>query len=254
VTALIRAELLKLKTIGITRWLFATALGFSVLSVLATVLTAGPHESVHLDDPGLLARAVGSAGAGEVILLVLGILAVSQEFRFGTAIATFLATPKRVRVVAAKLIAVSIVGVGWAAASIIVVLGAAVALIRARGGALVWDADLVEVLAGVVVVMALYGPLGVALAALIRNQIAAIVISLAWLFLAEQLLVALFPAVGRWTPGGATAGALQLGPLATTRGALLSGWAGSLVLIAYTATLAVLAARRLTRHDLPLIT
>ena len=49
-------------------------------------------------------------------------------------------------------------------------------------------------------------------------------------------------------------GALQLGPLATTRGALLSGWAGSLVLIAYAATLAVLAARRLTRHDLPLIT
>ena len=48
-----------------------------------------------------------------------------------------------------------------------------------------------------------YGPIGVGVGALIRNQIAAVVAALAWTFIVEQLLVALFPDIGKWTPGGA---------------------------------------------------
>ncbi|MBC7373823.1 MAG: ABC transporter permease, partial [Frankiales bacterium] len=85
---------------------------------------------------------------------------------------------------------------------------------------------------------------------LVRNQIAAVVGSLAWIFVVEQLLVALLPAVGRWTPGGASSAVLQLGDLASTRGDLLPVWGGALLLVAYAVVLSVLAAQFTLRRDL----
>jgi ABC-2 type transport system permease protein len=91
---------------------------------------------------------------------------------------------------------------------------------------------------------------GVAVGALVRNQIAAVVGTLVWLLVAEQLLVALLPRIGRWTPGGATAGLLQLGREATTHGDLRSAWAGGLVLLAYATVIGLLASAVTLRRDL----
>jgi hypothetical protein len=247
---LVRSELLKLKTVATTEWLLAAMVLLSVLDVGLIVLTAGPSGSLHLDDPDLLARSLGGAAAGEVIVLVLGILVLSQEFRFGTATATFLATPRRASVLAAKAAAVAIIGAAFGAASSVAVLGLAVTLIRARGGVLIWDRDVVEVLLAVVFVMGAFAVLGLALATVIRNHIAAIVGAVAWLFVVEQLLLGLYPSIGRWTPGGATAGALQLGRVATTRGALLPAWAAGLVLVAYAVALLLIGGRRIIRADI----
>jgi ABC-2 type transport system permease protein len=247
---LVRSELLKLKTVATTGWLLAAMVLLSVLDVGLIVLTAGPSGSLHLDDPDLLARSLGGAAAGEVIVLVLGILVLSQEFRFGTATATFLATPRRANVLAAKAAAVAIIGAAFGAASSVAVLGLAVTLIRARGGVLIWDRDVVEVLLAVVFVMGAFAVLGLALATVIRNHIAAIVGAVAWLFVVEQLLLGLYPSIGRWTPGGATAGALQLGRVVTTRGALLPAWAAGLVLVAYAVALLLIGGRRIIRADI----
>lgn len=250
-SALIRAELLKLRTVRLPMWLLLTTLALVVLSVLATVLTAGsPGAPLARNDPQLLARAVSSASAGNAVLLVLGILTLTQEFRFGTATPSFLVTPKRGRVLVAKLVAVSITGLLYAVASIVVAVGLAAVLISMRNGPLTWDRNVAEVLFAVLLVMTLYGPIGLAVGALVRNQIAAVVASLAWLFIAEQLLVALLPSVGRWTPGGATAAVLQLGRLATSRGELLPAWGGALLLAAYAVVLCYLGARLTLRRDL----
>ncbi len=85
---------------------------------------------------------------------------------------------------------------------------------------------------------------------MVRNQIAAVVGALAWTFIAEQLLVALLPDVGRWTPGGASSAVLQLGELATTRGELLPVWGGAALLVAYALVLSLLATRLTLRRDL----
>jgi hypothetical protein len=250
-SALVRAELLKLRTVALPAWLLLTTLGFVLLSVLATVLTAGLEGApLQRDDPQLLARAVASASAGNVILLVLGILALTQEFRFGTATPSFLVTPRRGHVLAAKLVGVSLAGLLFALLSIAFALGVSWLLIAVRGDALVFDRTVVEVLLGVGLVLALYGPIGVAVGALIRNQIAAVVAALAWTFIAEQLLVALLPEVGKWTPGGASTAVLQLGDVATTRGDLLPVWGGALLLVAYAVVLSVVAARLTLRRDL----
>ncbi len=92
--------------------------------------------------------------------------------------------------------------------------------------------------------------IGVGVGALVRNQIAAVVAALAWTFVVEQLLVALWPEVGRWTPGGAASAVLQLGDLATTRGDLLPVWGGALLLVAYAVVLSVVGARVTLERDL----
>jgi len=250
-TALVRAELLKLRTVALPAWLLVTTLALVALSVCATVLTAGLEGvPLQLDDPDLLARSAASASAGTLVLIVLGILMLTQEFRFGTATPSFLTTPRRGRVVVAKLVAVSLTGALFAALSVLVALGLSYALIAVRGGSAVFDATVWQVLAGVFLVLLLYGPIGLGVGALIRNQIAAVVISLAWVFVLEQLLVALLPEVGRWTPGGGTAAVLQLGELATTRGDLLPVWGGALLLLAYAGGLSLVGALVTLRRDL----
>lgn len=250
-SALVRAELLKMRTVALPAWLLVTTLAFVLLSVLATVLTAGMEGApLQRDDPQMLARAVASASAGNTLLLILGILVLTQEFRFGTATPSFLVSPRRGRVLVAKLAAVSLAGLLFAVLSSLFALVASWALIAARGDALVFDQTVVEVLLGVALCLLLYGPIGVGVGALIRNQIAAVVAALAWTFIVEQLLVALLPEVGKWTPGGAASAVLQLGDLATTRGDLLPVWGGALLLVAYAVVLSVVAAMVTLRRDL----
>ena len=250
-SALVRAELLKLRTVALPYWLLLTTLAFVLLGVLATVLTAGLEGApLQRDDPQLLARAVASASGGNIIVLVLGILALTQEFRFGTATPSFLVTPRRGAVLAAKLLSTILTGLLFAVVSLVFALAVSWLVITVRGDALRFDSTVVEVMLGVGLVLALYGPIGVAVGALIRNQIAAVVAALAWTFIVEQLLVALFPSWGRWTPGGAASAVLQLGEVATTRGELLPVWGGALLLVAYAVVLSVVAATVTLRRDL----
>jgi ABC-2 type transport system permease protein len=250
-SALVRAELLKLRTVALPAWLLLTTLALVLLSVAVTILTAGLEGApLQRDDPELLARAVASASAGNVVLLVLGILALTQEFRFGTATPSFLVSPRRWQVLVAKLAAVSLAGLVFAVLSSVFALVTSYVLIAVRGDELVFDRTVVEVLLGVALCLLLYGPIGVGVGALVRNQIAAVVAALAWTFIVEQLLVALFPEVGRWTPGGAASAVLQLGDLATTRGDLLPVWGGALVLVAYALVLSGVGARLTLQRDL----
>ena len=250
-SALVRAELLKLRTVQLPVWLLLTTVALVALSVAATVLTAGRVGSpLRLDDPDLLARASGTASGASVLVLVLGILMLTQEFRFGTATPSFLVTPRRRDVLVAKAVAVVLAGLVFAAASALLAVGLGASLMQVRGVTPRFDGTVIEVLAGVVLVVVLYGPIGIALGALVRNQVAAVVGALTFTFLVEQLLVALLPAVGTWLPGGAQAAVLQLGELATTRGELLPVWAGALLLVGYAVVLAVAAVGSTLRRDL----
>jgi hypothetical protein len=250
-TALVRAELLKLRTVALPLWLLLTTLLLVVLGVLATVLTAGLEGApLERDDPDILAVAVSSAAGANVVVLILGILLLTQEFRFGTATPSFLVTPKRWRVLAAKLVAAALAGLAFAVVAAALAVGLSVALLSLRGDPVRLDRTVVEVLLGAGLVMLLYGPIGVAVGALVRNQIAAVVGALAWTFIAEQLLVALLPSVGRWTPGGAANAVLQLGEVATTRGELLPVWGGALLLVAYALVLSLAGSLLTLRRDL----
>ena len=249
-TTLVRSELLKLRTVPMTAWLLTATLLVVVLEVLAFVLGSGQGSGLgQLHDPELLSFAVASASAGDVVVLVLGVLALSHEFRFGTATSTFLVTPKRGHVVGAKLIAVSLVGLAFALVSMVVAVPLSVWLIGLRGGTVTWDRHVGEALAAAALVMVMYGPLGIAIGALVRNQVAAIVGALTWLLVIDGVLAAFLPDVERWTPGGATGAVLQIGTWTGTEH-MLPQWLGGLVLVGWTALFAVVGTRVAVGRDI----
>ncbi|MGZ4639418.1 MAG: ABC transporter permease, partial [Actinomycetes bacterium] len=157
---LVRSELLKLRTVPMTAWLLATCVMLVVLEVMGFVLAAsdgvGPGQR---HDPDLLSNAVASASAGEIVVMALGVMVLTQEYRFGTATATFLVTPRRGSIVGAKIVAVSLLGLGFALVSMVIAVPLSVWMIELRGGTLTWDRKVAEVLLADVVVVVLYGAL-----------------------------------------------------------------------------------------------
>jgi ABC-2 type transport system permease protein len=118
-----------------------------------------------------------------------------------------------------------------------------IALIRSRNGDVTVATPFWQTIAAGFVVMTAYGTIGVAIGALVRNQIAAVVGVLVWMFTVEQIVIPAFPAVGHWMPWRAAAALLQLGPAITLDGNLLPAAVGGLVLAGYTTAAVVLALR-----------
>ena len=249
--ALVHAELLKLRSTRTPSWLLLATLALVVLTVVFNLPKVGAENApVSLDDPGLLAGTVGNGfGVPEVMVVLLGVLAFTQEFRYGTATSTYLGEPRRIRVLVAKCLSLVLSSVVITVATLAVSLTLGIALIRSRDGDVTAAAQFWQTVAAVFVVMAAYGVIGVAVGALVRNQIAAAVGVLVWMLAVEQIVLPSFPAVGRWLPGGATYGLLQLGPAINAEGMLLSASVAGLVLIGYTAAALVLALVVTPRRD-----
>jgi ABC-2 type transport system permease protein len=250
VTALIHAELLKLRTRTAMGLLLAT-LALVALTVVVNVPKAGPaHSPVSLDDPGVLTSVVGIGfGVPEVLIVLLGGLAVTQEFRNHTATATYLGEPRRGRVLLAKWISTTLASTVVTAAALAVSVPVAVTIISARGGPVPATPRLWQTIGAAFVVMAAYAVIGVALGALVRNQIIAVVSVLVWMLAVEQIVIPAYPLGGRWLPGGATDAWLQLGPALHLNGHLLSAPIGGLVLAVYITAAVALAVRITLRRD-----
>ena len=249
--ALVRAELLKLRSTRMPAWLLLATLAMAVLTVAFSIPSAdATNNALSLDEPALLARIIGvSFGVPQVTMVLLGVLAFTQEVRYGTITSTFLVEPRRSRVLAAKGVALVLAGVVIAAATVVVALIASVAFIHRQHGNVTFGAELWQVAAAVFVVMALYGVIGLAVGSLLKDQIVAVVVALIWLTAVEHLLIEALPAVERWTPGGATYALLQLGPAVTTRATLLDAPTGGLLLIGYTTAAVALALVLAPRRD-----
>lgn len=244
---LIRAELLKLRT---TRTAFWTLIGLPAtvaLGVSSTIAAAGRSgEGIPLETVEGVRNVLGASTSGAFVALILGILAMSGEYRHQTATQTFLVTPVRHRVVAAKLAAFALVGLALAVAASALTLAIALPWLASKGADVRILEDVGLVLLGATAETALYGAMGVAVGALIRNQTTAIVTALAWTFLAEGVLVELLPALGRWLPGGA---ASALTSFSLEAGDLLPMWAAALVLGAYAIGFAVAGSRVVVERD-----
>ncbi|HEX6597018.1 MAG TPA: ABC transporter permease [Acidimicrobiales bacterium] len=244
---LIRAELLKLRSTRGAFWILIGLPVAVVLPILISIDSAGRESgNFPLETVEGVRNVLSAASAGGMLVLILGIMAMTGEYRHRTVSETFLLTPARGKVVAAKLATYAIVGFAVAMAAGALTLAIALPWLAQQDAHVRLLEDVGMVMAGATAATVLYGTLGVAVGALVRNQAAALVVALLWTMLFEGLLVGLVPALGRWLPGGA-ASALSL---ATIRaGDLLPMWAAALVLAAYAAGLAMLANRLVVRRD-----
>ena len=249
--ALILAELMKTRSTRTQVALLLATLAFVPWTAALTIPKTGARNvPVPLDDPRLLAVAVGNSfGAPLVLMLLIGGIAFTQEFRYGTISSTYLVEPRRTRILVAKWLSVSLVGVVVAMLTLIVSVPFSAALIEFRGGEASIGTTFWKMAAAGFVVMAVFGVIGVAIGALVRNQITAVVAVLVWMLAVEQLVITSYPAVGRWMPGATTFVLLQMGPTIDPEGRLLSSPAAGLVLAAYVATAVLLAHRLTPRRD-----
>ncbi|HEV8562365.1 MAG TPA: hypothetical protein VGR06_39100, partial [Actinophytocola sp.] len=159
------------------------------------------------------------------------------------------ATPHRGRVVIAKLIAYALNGIAFGVATIVLAIAIALPWLSAKNvdvslGSNGIPGTLVGVAAGV----AVYALLGVGLGALLRNQIAAVVGALVYLFVVEGL-VGNLPGIRdyyKWFPGGANS---ALTGASQPNISLLQPYQGGLLLIGYGLVFAILGAWLAVRRD-----
>jgi ABC-type transport system involved in multi-copper enzyme maturation permease subunit len=252
VRALVRAEALKLRSTRTTPWLLLGTLAMMALTVWATISDAGSDNSpVPLDDPGLLAGTVGTGLLIPQVLVVLfGVLASTQEFRYGTATSTYLVEPRRARVLVAKWLAMAVASAVIVAGALAFSVPFGMAMIRFRDGDVTAAGQFWEMVAAGFFVMAAYAVMGVAIGAVVRHQIAAVVGVLVWMLAVEHVVLSSYTGVGRWMPVGATLGALRLGPANGLGDKLLSAPMGGLLLVGYTVVAVALALRLAPKRDI----
>lgn len=178
---LLSAELLKLRTTRPPYWLLLVTLAIAGLSA------AGLVGSGSLDEDRALALAQG-ASFGSMFVTVLGILIVTNEYRHGTVMTTFLAEPRRVRVLAAKIATALLAGVGFALASAAVAAAVALPWLAARDEALALDGQALEAVVRLVLAFALSAALGAAVGAIVQSQVGAIVLTFVWFLILESIV------------------------------------------------------------------
>jgi ABC-2 type transport system permease protein len=246
---LVRAEWTKLFT---TRVWIGLLLGACVMvGGFAALLTAfaGNAESglPPVGTPAFEQVALSQATNATVLFLILGIIGMTQEYRHRTATPTFLATPRRWKVVVAKLVAYALVAVPFALVLLAVNVLVVSLYAGARGAAPSLTGDNLEVLGTSGLALVIYALMGVGLGALLRNQVGAIVGGLVYLYVVEPIIRAIPATSGayKWMPGGGLEAMT-----ATFQGPdLLGAWQGGLLLVAYGLLAALLGTLLAVRRD-----
>ncbi len=222
-----------LKTISVpTTWLLLGAM--LLIEGLAAGLLTGLSDLKDLKAQNPATLLIGTP-LPTVLMFTLGALLATNEYRHGTANQTFVITPRRERVIAAKLAVGLVVGIAAALLYIAVNAGLGLSILSNRGVDV--DGDLaVNVYSGVGVGIVLGCLFGVALGALLRNQILTIVTGLVLFLVRGVLALFIGTDIGKYFPGEALI-ALQGTPGADTE--LLSQVDAGLVLAATCAVLAI---------------
>jgi ABC-2 type transport system permease protein len=245
-TALLRAELLKLRTTRTFGAIAGVAIGTSILIAgLVALLTEPTKESVLFD--------VFASDTSSFFILVLAVVGISGEWRHRTITSSLLAAPDRCRFLAAKTLAFATAG---SALSLVIAVGVSV-----TGAAILFVRDLplpeIGELAGQIgrnaFLAAMLGAFGVAIGALVRNQIVAVVTLLVTMFVVEPLVLSLAPAVGRFGPLGAlsvAAAGIPAEDAGIGEVQLVGTLPAVLLLLAWIGVVLVPAAALLQRRDL----
>jgi ABC-2 type transport system permease protein len=243
---LIKAELLKLRT---TRsfWAYVASIVLFVPVSVALSITVGNDQNPLATSDGI--RGVFSAASsGGLMAVLLGITMSAGEFRNNTATPTFLITPDRRRVMAAKLRAGALLGVLLAAVSAVLTVAVATPWLQARDlDVNLLSADVITPIAGALLSLPLGVIFGIGIGGVIHNQTVAITAIVVWTSIIEALLTGFRPDIGRWLPSGA---ASALGGTWTSEGGLLPFWAAAVVLAGYCASAAAAGTHLTTRTDL----
>jgi len=236
------SELRKMRSTRTNLGLLAGMVALTLLTVLINGFVLSVAELRGHDNQHVLLSA-GTSGA--LFASLIGVMAITSEFRHGTIRSTFLVTPGRSRVIAAKVVASLLMGIVFGLVAISISFGVGYAILTGRGIDFALDTGHVVLLVvGTVFMTALWAAMGVGIGAVVRNQVFAVIGVIVWALLVDDLIRALLPDVGRFTPVGAsdsvTAGFADY---------LLAPALGALLLAAYALVVVAAGATLVARRD-----
>ncbi len=200
---LLAAELRKL-TYQRAMWgLLIALIAFAALGTASTPVifdqTSDGLGFGTLEDQGVVDSVYANAISGYIFAILVGVLIVAGEFRHGTAVATYVAAPRRGQVFVAKLVASVVAGVVLMIISTLGGILAGVIALEFYPEAADPSVDIfVNTSIAAVVSGAVLGVLGASIAALLRSQIISLIGVLIWLFAIEPILLLLFPDQGKF--------------------------------------------------------
>lgn len=244
-TSLIRSEMLKLRTAR--SFVVLTCVGVGLITLLSLATTLFAKYSSADTSPGL--DLISNASTVALFTLMLGVLSITTEFRNGSIASTLLVEPNRVRVLAAKLVAVIAAGalIGLLTSGIALILGAAI--LPGRGYSLgLSDSYVAELIAGTTAACAVMAMVGVGIGALVRSQTPAIVGILVYLFVVEPLLTFLVSGSEQYVLGSALGELTGTGDVSGIDDPL-GQIPGGLLLLGWAALFAVLGALAMQARD-----
>ncbi|HXQ43605.1 MAG TPA: hypothetical protein VN816_03115 [Acidimicrobiales bacterium] len=285
---LLAAEVRKLWTVWSTYVLFGIVVVLDLLFGFGLALARGgrhggsaglaPHGSSQW-----FANVFGVLDNSRLLALVLGVLIITGEYRHKTVTPTFLAEPRRGRVVTAKLgvafgggVALGIVTmvtglvlgfvlVGLKVHSCLTSLtrggvqqGMSQALCHAQHGIYfvatthnLWH-DWSRIAPGVILGTGLFAIYGLGLGALLKNQVVGIVVGLGFTLVVETIVTAIWPTIGEYLPGQAATALEDAGRTAFNGGTaqLLPWWGGAVMVLVYGVALALVGTLTTLRSDI----
>jgi hypothetical protein len=232
------------------RKLTSTRSGYAMLGGLVVLVAIGVVAIGSSAPPGILHVPLEQQtflhivmAIAPVFALLLGLRSFTDEFRFGSIVPTLLVTPKRLRVLGAKLVAVAI---GGAVMSLVALAGAivtGVVLLAVHGVPITWSsAGMAAIVGRLLLATVLWTSIGVGAGLAVKQQVAAIAGALVWLLAGEGILGNVIPHIAKYFPGSVGFDVVGVGSPLLTLGtaALILGAYGAVAV----ATGAVIMARR----------
>lgn len=260
----IRSELLKVATTRVW-WVLVIVLvvyvGVTAAGVAALVATiaeqAGGEAIPAAQIPGLVYSLATSVGY--VFPLLFGAFASTGEFRHQTLTPTFLATPRRSIVLVGKVVAGALFGLVFALAGVVATVGLGAPVLAIGGHDPMLDAPETWALLGrIVIATVIWTAIGIGLGVLMPNQVAVIVVVLAFTQFVEPLLrtASAFwewtAAIGKFLPGAASDALVGSSIYTTLVGGAddpLHWWQGGIVLGGFALAFLIAGALTTWRRD-----
>jgi ABC-2 type transport system permease protein len=226
--ALLRSELVKVRSTRTSLGLLGAMIGLVLSLVLLYGLAVDSSELVKEEHQRVL---LGLGLAGGFVAALIGVMSITTEFRHGTIRPTFVFTPRRGRVLAAKALVSVAVGAAFGLLTEALALGVGIGILHARGAHLVLShRDLLGLAVGSVAAAALLAALGVGVGAVLRNQVLAVIGFVVWFMVIENIMSNLMSGVGKFFP---LAAADALSGVKGVDAQALTAPQGGLILIGY---------------------
>lgn len=242
---------------GMAIAIFIAGGGFAALFGFVLTGDAAGANGAPTGDAVQVANSVytGGLSIGYLLLLTIGVLQVGSEYRHKTISGTFLTTPRRLRAMLAKVIALLGIGAIYGVISLVGSVSVGSLVLSLRGKEAFPSSEIARTLVLSLLVLGLWALIGLGIGILIPNQVAALLIGVGVAFIVEPIIGLLLTLwqfgaehVAPYLPSAATNSVINA--VGNPDDVRLEWWGGALVLIAYAVVLSGLGIWRTTRSDI----